>query len=162
MASDTAELTEMVVISKSFRYYQETPSTTDPDKTVLRMRIARRGDKITLRDPDLRKGEVTQALITEEEYKRRVNRLRGVPEDEGEESSATEQSYADEVKDLDLEDTVEWLETRKPTIPQTVAAADGDAEVAERLLEAEQLVTGRDARQGAIDGLQKIIDSDNE
>ena len=55
----------------------------------------------------------------------------------------------------------EYMEENKPTVAETVAMADGDPEAAKRILEAEDIVTDNDPRQGVIDGLSRIIGEGN-
>jgi hypothetical protein len=61
-----------------------------------------------------------------------------------------------------LDDAQEWLREERPNAGDTVAAANGDPEAAETLLEAERLVRGGDPRATVEEPLQKIIDGPAE
>lgn len=67
--------------------------------------------------------------------------------------------------DLDggsVEDAAAWLKgdaDGKPKASEVVAAANGDVDRAQLLLEAEQSLSG-DPRKSVVDGLRKIIDGD--
>lgn len=135
-------MAERVIKHKAFRYYVETPSLTDPDGTVLRQRVARRGEKVDLREVDAHRGDQLDAFYTEAELKA-----------QGGEEVAEADASGKSVNDL-----IDWLEEEKPTAPQTINAANGDPEVASRLLEAEESVTGRQPRSTVTDALEKIID----
>lgn len=56
-------------------------------------------------------------------------------------------------------EVADWLRTESPNAPATVAAAGGDAETAETVLEAERLVRDGDPRSTVEQPLQRIIDA---
>lgn len=59
-----------------------------------------------------------------------------------------------------LSEVESWIREQRPTAPQTVAAAKGDAPTAETVLEAEKLAQGGDPRATVEGPLQKVIDSE--
>jgi hypothetical protein len=126
---------------KFFIYYEDVDDPITQQK-ARRQRVARRGETVELSDIDVRRGEAAGAFRQPGE----------ATEDVGGETQAS-------VANKSLEDLVEWLEEQKPTAPQTINAAGDDPAVAERLLEAEETVTGREPRTTVVDGLQRIIDN---
>lgn len=57
---------------------------------------------------------------------------------------------------------VEKLRSDAPTVDETVAMAEGDSDKAVQVLEAENLVTGQQPREGVVKGLNKIIERGGE
>lgn len=55
-------------------------------------------------------------------------------------------------------EVIEWLEEGKPSVSEVVAAANGDAEAAKVIIEAEDTVKGGDPRKTVVGPLQKIVD----
>ncbi len=77
---------------------------------------------------------------------------------------ATDDEDEDEVEVLDVAASSvvqisEWLTSVEPTVPQTLELAQGNAELAEKLLEAETVATGGEPRKGVEKELQKLIDA---
>lgn len=144
MADETTNLTEKVIKNKAFRYYVEQPSILDPEKTILRERVARRGDTVQLRDADVKIGEAMGAFLTDEDFMDDEAVLPGDPADKT------------------VEQFVEWLETDRPSIPAVLKVVDDNAETADKVLEAEQLVTGRDPRPTLVAKLEAIIEEATE
>lgn len=146
------ELKERTIKHRAFRYFDEVPDPVHPDKTILRQRFAQRGATVKLRPEDIRRGEEHGAF--------------GDPNASGNGEAATEAAGGFDAAAANTGQIVEWLESEKPTIPQTIAAAGDDATTAEKILDAEYQVTGRDARAGAVEGLERIIgdpdDSDGD
>jgi hypothetical protein len=52
---------------------------------------------------------------------------------------------------------VQYIETNKPNVDDTIALAQGDPEAAKRVLEAEDEATGGDPRSGVTKGLTAVI-----
>jgi hypothetical protein len=155
---------EVVIKHKAFRHYEEVPSVQDPDATVLRARVARRGDTVDVRDVDFRRGEAHDAFFTEEELAAQQAPVEqegaDKPVDPSGSGGPPEPPEAFDASDKSVNDLIEWLEEAKPNAPQTISAAGDDPEVAERLLEAEESVTGRQARSTVVEGLERIIDKE--
>lgn len=59
-----------------------------------------------------------------------------------------------------VSEVAEWLRAEEPNGTKTVAAAHGDPEAAETLLEAENLVRGGDPRKTVVEPLRKIAESE--
>ena len=62
----------------------------------------------------------------------------------------------------DAEAIAEYLRTQKPTVEETVGLAEGNADRAAVVLEAENLATGQEPRAGVEKGLQRVIDEGGE
>lgn len=64
-----------------------------------------------------------------------------------------------ELGDADL---INWIDEENPTVSDVVDAANGDPELARRLLDAEESASGGDSRKGIVDGLGAIIERGNQ
>lgn len=78
-------------------------------------------------------------------------------------SLADEEEEDVEVSELDDDELVEWLQAtgvfdgeQKPAIPEVLSVADGDPELAGRLIKAEETANGDAKRTTLINGLEKI------
>lgn len=60
-----------------------------------------------------------------------------------------------------LDEVTAWLRDSSPNATQTVEAANGDAEAAEVLLEAERIVRDGDPRSTVTGPLQKVVDKES-
>lgn len=140
-------MAERTVGIKVFRYHEEVPSVTEPGKTVLKQRFARRGETVDFREEDIAVGEAHDAFLTKEQ-------LEAKEQVEG----AAEEAGVPDLSDKDVTELVEYLEENSPTAPQTISLANDDPELAEKLIEAENMVTGRDPRSTVIEGLEKVIE----
>lgn len=136
-------MAERTIRDKAFRYSVESSDTMEPGKIVLRQRLARRGDKVELREEDIRRGEALGAFVTEDDT---------VVTATGDETS---RESLDAMTDVEL---VAWLEEEKPSAPQVINAAGDDPELAQRLLDAENSIAGRNARSTVVKGLEKVIE----
>jgi hypothetical protein len=58
-------------------------------------------------------------------------------------------------------DLAEWIRTDKPNATEVVEAAQGDSEIAAKLLEAEQLATDP-PRKSVVEPLQRVADEEDE
>lgn len=54
-------------------------------------------------------------------------------------------------------DLAEWLKEAKPNVDDTVALAEDDPELAQKVLDAETAATGGKPRQGVVDKLERIV-----
>lgn len=145
------ELQERTIKHRAFRYFDEGPHPVEPDKTILRQRFARRGETVKLRAEDIRRGEQHDAFGDPNQPNARA----GAATDDAGSQVANVAGKSDQ-------QIVEWLEEEKPTVPQTIAAAGDDPELAQRILDAEYQVTGRDARNGVVEGLERIVEQDDD
>lgn len=98
-------------------------------------------------------GQVDPSDVPEEALER-AERL-GVFVDEKTEKA---QPAAD-VSGMDDDELDAWFEDNKPNVKKTVAAMNGDPELAKRILAAENRFTGNEAREGVIKAAEKIIGS---
>lgn len=139
------------VKDKAFRYFEEGDHPVEPGKKVLRQRLARRGDTLDFREEDAARGDHLGAFYTDAE----LNAMNSDSAGEPDMTPAT-------MSGKSVEELTAWLEEERPNAPKTVAAAGDDPELAARLLEAEESVTGREARSSVVSKLQEIIDSAEE
>jgi hypothetical protein len=121
---------------RAFPYYEE---VEDPvtGRTVRREHVATRGEEVELSDADYERALRFAAI--------EGTTADATPEGDGTVSSDDPASLA------------EWIKSSKPTVDETVDAAEDDPERAAKLLEAENLATGEQPRRGVVEGLNEII-----
>lgn len=75
------------------------------------------------------------------------------------EDSATDDSDASvtPLAEMDQAQVTQWLSDTEPTEKEVVEAAEGNPELARKLLNAENEVTGGDPRDGVVEGLSEVI-----
>lgn len=133
-----------------FMYYVETGRVrtlkNGDEQEILSVRHALRGDTVDIpREEDVERGERAGAFVA-------------VVEDT--ESGPDEMEEVDSGPDFSSHDTlVEWFEEERPTAREVVAAAEGNADKADMLLDAEETSTGGHSRKAVVTGLNKIIDA---
>lgn len=123
---------ERTVAWRSLRY-------TDEDG---RVRTASRGDTISLSHDEEAEADRIGALQPEP----------GSAEPDGEAEP--------DLGSATVEQLEEWLKDEHPTVAEVISAAGGDADLAQRLLDAEYAATGEDPRRGVEAGLTKIIEAE--
>ena len=135
--------TEVTIKIRAFPYYTVEKDLTDPagKREVTREHIATRGQKVELSDVDLERARKFDAIQTTAD------------------EAVDESGDTIEVATASPAELAEWIEEDEPTVDETVEAADGDPNVARRLLEAEHLATGGEPRKDVVDGLNKIINA---
>lgn len=117
------------------------PTTGEPQKQSQEQ-LARRGDEVELREPDYQKGVRLDAFYTDA--------------DEAVQDATGEEEL--DVATASVEELSAWITDDKPTVPQVVDAADGDAAIAQKLLDAENHATGNSPRDGVVEGLTAIVE----
>lgn len=144
MATDT-EAHKVRIKIRAFPYYVP---TTDPvtGRDYLEERIAVRGEEVALSETDYQRAIKFDAHEEIDEITPQTTGQTGAPVD-----------VANNIDVATVEEVAEWIRTSKPTIDETVAAAEDDPMKARKLLDAEHLVTGRQPRQGVLNGLNTII-----
>lgn len=138
---------EATIKHRAFAYYADEEGLR-PDGTVgdIRVeRIARRGDTIELDDVQYQRGNAHGAFVTDED--------RAAQEATGEQELVIETATVQQL--------AEWIEEDKPNVNDTVGASGGDAAVAARIMEAENMATGGKPRSGVVEGLTKVISDGN-
>lgn len=130
---------------RAFTYLTKV-DTVRGDRVVRR--DAFRGDEIEIDEVEAERGDRLGAFLTEDEKLDPSGRV--ITVDEEGEDTAFDASEAGE------DELLSWIEDQNPTVKETVEAADGDPDVARRILEAEE-ETG-DSRAGVVKGLGAIID----
>lgn len=130
-----------IVAFKSFAYSEMTEDPRKPGsgELVKQTRTARRGDEIELTEEEAARGDLLGAFVVD------------TPEEELEEFDVTE-AGVDELQ--------EWIENDQPSAKEVVDAAEGDVEVARRLVEAEE-ATGS-PRKSVIEPLGALIARENQ
>ena len=141
MATDTKHKVKIRI--RAFPYYVD---DIDPvsGRSVRREEIAVRGEEIELNEEDYRRALKFEAIA--------------LPD------SPSQEAPVDVASNIDIatvEEVAEWLKVSKPTIDETVEAADGDTMKAKKLLDAENLVSGRQPRAGVVTKLEEIIKGDS-
>jgi hypothetical protein len=131
---------EVRIKHRAFTYYREVEDPVDPNNTTKVSAIATRGQSVEVSDADFKRGSLSGAFVDES------------GEDAGSDLSATK------AVDLSDDELDELLEEQSPNVKETIALANGDPESAQRVLDAEERVTGGEPRQGVEDGLTKIIE----
>lgn len=146
------ETYDVTIKIRGFPYYKK---VIDPvtENEVNREFIATRGDQVTLSRIDYRRGVQAGAFVDVEQ-----------DDDPDLSTLATPvASLGASASDASVQDLAEWLQSDpKPTVPQVVDAADGDAETAAKLIDAENLATGQQPRTTLVEQLQEIIDRPDE
>lgn len=133
--------TEVTIGIRAFPYYVDTPDPVNGG-TFKTEKIARRGETVELSDEDLARAKKFNAI-------------------QGEDNSSPDPGTGGfNLTTASVEDTAKWIEESKPTVDETVDAAEDDPNIAAKLLEAENLATGQQPRAGVQKGLQAIIDED--
>jgi hypothetical protein len=127
---------EVKIKIRAFPYYVDVEDPlTGEDRRIEQ--IARRGDVVELSDKDLERAKRFDAVVDPDE---------DVPE------PGPQPPPGDTVEGL-----AEWLRTEKPSVQEVLDRADGDPELAEKLIEAENLASGQQPRQNLVDKLKKQV-----
>jgi hypothetical protein len=165
-------MAEKMIKYRLFTYFEETENLAGDVK--LRERQASFGEVVEIEsEEDLERGERLGAFFTDEEREAIEDGSYTGPEadllrrsamlvspdaalvegDEGETIDVSEAS-ADEI--------AEYIQANKLNVSQTVALAGDDADLAEKVLDAEGIVAANnsaDPRKGVDEGLQAVIDA---
>jgi hypothetical protein len=173
---------ERVIKDKVFRYFLEQPDTIRPDQVIAVQHFARRGETVTLREVDARRGDAHGAFFTKAEIKAgdhlrdpsRVEDIRRAPEGEREPEglARSESPESVDLTQMDEGEIQSWLNgdsgARKPSIPQVIAAVEQIADdedravVAEAVRDAERSASGRDPRSSLVERLDAVAGRDEE
>lgn len=62
-----------------------------------------------------------------------------------------------DVRTAPVDDLADWIRESKPTANEVVQASNGEPELAQKLLEAENVAKDGDPRNAVVDGLAKVI-----
>lgn len=129
---------------RAFPYY--TPSV-DPvsGRDYREEKIAVRGEEVELSEDDYQRALRFDAIA--------------LPDTSEQEAPV---DVASNIEVATIEEVAEWLKASKPTVDETVEAADDDPIKARKLLDAENLVTGRQPRAGVVTKLESVIKGDTE
>jgi hypothetical protein len=122
---------------------------TGQEEEVLSVRHAFNGDTVDIpRQEDVDSGEAAGAFE---------------PDEVEQESPVAEEPAATDGPDFGSHDSlVSWIKNEKPSASKVVAAADGDPEKAEALLNAEHEATGGQSRKAVTRGLEDLVVEEDE
>lgn len=127
---------ERTVKIRAFHYNEKVPHPTNPDKEIIKRTRVNRGETADFPDEAITEGEAMGAFVTEEDEK---------------ESAALDFSVAG------ADELAEWIEKEHPTVQEVLDATNGSPEVAQRMLEAENIATGNDPRSTLVEGLAEVV-----
>jgi len=145
---------EKTIKHLGFWYMVEVESLKRPGETHWIEKTATQGETVDIqRESDIARGEHAGAFYSKEEIKQGKH-LPPEPESEPEENGADEVDSISEMSDGEL---VAWIKEDRPTARDMVDAAEGDADLARRLLSAEDEATGGNSRRNVIQGLTAVI-----
>lgn len=127
---------EVKIKIRAFPYYEDVKDPVSGE-TRPQERIARRGDVVELSDEDYARAKKFDAFV----------------DPDAEIPAPDDQPPPDD----SVEGLAKWLQDEKPSVDDVLERADGDPQLAEKLIEAENLASGQQPRTTLVDGLQKII-----
>lgn len=134
-------MAERTIKHRVFHYRTVEDDPNRPGNEVYVEHAVSRGATVDIPlDVDINRGEKFGAFYTDEE----LNAQATAADTTG-------------VEALDLDATVEWLESDEPTVDEVLEKSQGDPTRARVLLEAEDQATGGNPRKGVQDGLAKVI-----
>lgn len=76
---------------------------------------------------------------------------------EGSDEEVEEEEVLLDVNTATVDELTEWIQQEHPTVNDVVQASDGDADVAQKLLEAETQAQSGEPRKGVVEGLTAVI-----
>jgi hypothetical protein len=128
---------EVTIKIRAFPYYVD---YTDPvtNREVRQERIASRGQTVELSDEDYERAVRFNAIETETD------------------AELKETVGAFSVETASVEQLAEYIRAEKPSVDDLVDAANEDPNVAARILEAENLATGRQPRKTLVEKLSDL------
>jgi hypothetical protein len=129
-----------------FSYYEEAPHPYKPGETILVEKIASQGETVEIpREEDIRIGEYHDAFYTKDEL--------GAKQAHEDSPKAVEGGNFDEMGEHEI---ALYIEEKKPTINQLLELIGSDGDLADRVLDAEGIVTKGDPRKGLVSGIVEI------
>ncbi len=154
-------------------WYREAFKDPYSGDTLVREKIASRGETITITHPeDLRRGDEANSFYTDEELdsgahlrpadlNTEVQDQDQVPEtpEAGAEAPGTPTS-APNLSEDSVDDIAAWMTAERPNVSTVLELAyqySDDEDALNKLLDAEDQFTGDEARKGVVEGVQKIL-----
>jgi hypothetical protein len=132
-------MTERTIRHVSFSYRVEAPDPMKPGETIFIEKKVAKGTTVDIPfEDDILRGEKFGAFET--------------PRDESVEEVTS-------IRDLSDDELVAWIAEDHPKVSEVIDSAEGDPDLARRLLDAEDKATGGDSRKGVIEGLSAVLGS---
>lgn len=133
-----------------FMYYIPTGRTRvrkdGKTEDILSVRHALRGDTVDIpREEDVERGERVGAFVVEK-----------IVVEPGPVATEEDVNTGPDFSSHDM--LVEWFEDTKPTAREVINVAEGNADKAEMLLDAEETASGGHSRKSVVNALNRIID----
>jgi hypothetical protein len=141
-------------VVRALRFIYTTQSEDPVGMKVLEPREAMQGETVTLDQIGLlaqMKGESSHAFYTDDERERL--------EEGGNPDAPAEGESGGDLASMGEYELAEYIKEHNLTVNETVALADGDKDLAHRLLQAENIATDGEPRKGVEAGLTSIIES---
>lgn len=104
---------------------------------------------------DFKLGELVHLL--DQDYIRLKNGGAVMDADAREAQVVEEEEIELDVRTASVDELARWIETDKPTVQEVVDASGGEADLAQKLLEAESQATDGDPRTSLVDALSTVI-----
>jgi hypothetical protein len=151
-------MAERTVKHLGFWYMVEIEDRFHPGRTYWVERTARQGETIDIpREEDVTRGDEIHAFVTEEDLKKQEAEAKAEQSPILSDGTDTGTEEVDSVSVMSDDELVTWIKEDKPTAHEVVDAAEGDPNLARRLLDAEDAATDGDSRKSVISGLTAII-----
>ena len=162
-----------------FHYYEEGPDPTDDSKKVLREKVASFGQIVDIeREEDIERGERLGAFYSDEEKDaiaegsfrgpgaEELRSNAGLPGGQtGEGTVEPVDGEVPDISDMSSEEVAQIISEgnggRGLNVNETIALAQNDAELAEKVLDAETIASESDPRAGVEKALEKIMSEGN-
>lgn len=169
---DYSVLDTRIVRHGLFWFYRpEEQVINGEQKVILVQHTAFAGDKVELYlNSDLERAEKHGAVHSQEESQARIERSEvRLPEPDNGEGNADDDGEEVELKDLEDQELVDWLMStgefdgnKKPTASEVVSGVGNDAELAARVVVAENTATGGNPRSSVVDPLNKVTEGSSQ
>lgn len=132
-------MAERTIRHVSFSFREEANDPVRPGEKIIIERKVPRGARVDIPfADDIARGEKFGAF-------------------ESESGDGEQVAEVTSIRDLSDEELIFWIKEDHPKVSEVVDAAEGDTELARRLLDAEDTATGGDSRKGVIEGLTAVV-----
>lgn len=142
MGKGNTKTVERVVKAQFFRFTKLVPIPGSDDVRPV-MATARRGDTVQVLEAEATRGDSLDAFHVDAAVSK---------------TAAGETVVEVDVREMSDADLAAWIRDDKPKAADVVELAEGDGQLAERLLNAERTATNGKPRKNVNDPLTKVID----